>query len=98
MLQPGDITYCDNEYDLDLEYLPSCNVDLFDQPVLVFGDDQRDSVKESPSSNMTERHTLNVKGRLKENISFWEEIVASSWVSSILRDGYALLFISEPEL
>ena len=52
---------------------------------------------ESPSSNMTNEYTPNVKGRLKENIFFWEEIGASSWVLSILRDGYALPFISEPE-
>ena len=96
MLQPGDITYCDNEYDLDLEYLRSCNEDIFDQPDLV-GDDQRNSVMESPLSNMTKEHTPDVKGRLKEKISFWEEICASSWVLSISRDGYALPFISEPE-
>ena len=78
MLQPGDITYCDNEYDLDLEYLLSCHVDLFDQPDLVAGDDQRDSVMESPSSNTIKEHTPDVKGRLKENISFWEEIGAST--------------------
>ena len=46
---------------------------------------------------MTNEYTANVKGRLKENIFFWEEIGASSWVLSILRDGYALPFISEPE-
>ena len=43
---------------------------------------------EGPSSNMTKEHTPNVKGRLKESISFQEEIGASSWVVSILRDGY----------
>ena len=75
----------------------SCNVDLFHQHDLVVVDDQRDSVIESPSSNMTKEHTPNVKGRLKENISFWEEIGASSRVLSILRDSYALPIISEPE-
>ena len=40
---------------------------------------------ESPSNNMTKEHTPDVKGRLKENISFWKEIGASSWVLSILR-------------
>ena len=52
---------------------------------------------ESPSSSMTKEHMPNVKGRLKENISFWEEIGASSWVLSILTDGYALPSIFEPE-
>ena len=97
MLQPGDINYCDNEYDLDLEYLFSCNVEFFEQPGLAVCNDQRDSILESPSNSMTTEYTPNVKGRLKENISFWEEIGASSWVLSILRDGYALSFISEPE-
>ena len=46
---------------------------------------------------MTKEHTPNVKGRLKESISFWEEIGASSWVLSILKNGYALPFISEPD-
>ena len=38
-----------------------------------------------------------MKGRLNENIYFWEEIGASSWVLSFLMDGYALTFISKPE-
>ena len=97
MLQPGDINYCDNKYDLDLECLFSCNVKLFEQPDLAVGNDHRDSILESPSSNMTNEYTPNVKGRLKENISFLEKIGASRWVLSILRDGYALPFISEPE-
>ena len=97
MLQPGDINYCDNEHDLDLECLFSCNVELFEQPDLAVGNDQRDSILESPSSNMTNEYTPNMKGRLKENISFWEEIGASSWVLSILKDGYALPFISEAD-
>ena len=96
-LNPGDITFCDYEYDFDLEYLLSCNVDLFDQSDLVVGDDQRDSMTESPSSNMTKEHMLNGKSRLKESISFWEGIGASSWVLSILRDPYALPYSSEPE-
>ena len=58
---------------------------------------QRDSILESPSSSMTNAYTPDVKGRLKENVSFWEEIGASSSVISILREGYALPFISEPE-
>ena len=97
ILQPGDISYCNNEYDLDLEYLFSCNVEFFEQPGLAVCNDQRDSILESPSSSMTNEYTPNVKGRLKENISFWEEIGASSWLLSILRESYALPFISEPK-
>ena len=48
MLQPGDINYYDNEYGSGLECLFSCNLDLFDQPDLVVGDDQRDSIKKVP--------------------------------------------------
>ena len=49
------------------------------------------------AASHTNEYTPNVKGRLKENISFLEKIGASRWVLSILRDGYALPFISEPE-
>ena len=38
-----------------------------------------------------------VKGRLKENIVFWEKIKASSWVLRVIREGYALPFIETPE-
>ena len=39
----------------------------------------------------------NVKGRLKANVFLNEETGASNWVLKILREGYALLSISEPE-
>ena len=38
-----------------------------------------------------------VKGRLKENIVFWEKIKASSWVLRVIREGYALPFVETPE-
>ena len=38
-----------------------------------------------------------VKGRLKENIVFWEQIKASSWVLRVIREGYALPFVETPE-
>ena len=38
-----------------------------------------------------------VKGRLKENIVFWENIKASSWVLRVIREGYALPFVETPE-
>lgn len=41
--------------------------------------------------------TPGVKGRLKENINFWELIGASSWVLKVIRDGYALPFIDIPQ-
>ena len=38
-----------------------------------------------------------VKGRLKENIDFWKQIKASSWVLRVVREGYALPFVEPPE-
>ena len=40
---------------------------------------------------------VKVKGRLKANISFWEDIGASRWVLTIFREGYALPFVEQPE-
>jgi len=37
-----------------------------------------------------------VKGRLKENILFWESIGASEWVLDIIREGYKIPFVSTP--
>jgi hypothetical protein len=37
-----------------------------------------------------------VKGRLRANISFWENIGASNWVLGIIRNGYALPFVEQP--
>ncbi len=38
-----------------------------------------------------------VKGRLRENIDYWEKINASHWVLRILRDGYMIPFTRTPE-
>ena len=38
-----------------------------------------------------------VKGRLRENISFWQDIRASRWVLRVLQEGYSLPFISLPQ-
>ena len=38
-----------------------------------------------------------VKGRLKENISFWQNIGISRWVLHVLQEGYSLPFISLPQ-
>ena len=40
--------------------------------------------------------SIQVKGRLKENIAFWRDIGASKWVLSVIEDGYYLPFISLP--
>ena len=39
---------------------------------------------------------VNVKGRLKEQLSFWHKINANQWVALIIRDGYALPFVELP--
>ena len=38
-----------------------------------------------------------VKGRLRENISFWQNIGASRWVLRVFQEGYSLPFISLPQ-
>ena len=38
-----------------------------------------------------------VKGRLRECISFWENIGANRWVLEIIREGYCLPFVDLPE-
>ena len=38
-----------------------------------------------------------MKGRLRENISFWQNIGASRWVLRVLQEGYSLPFISLPQ-
>ena len=38
-----------------------------------------------------------VKGRLRENISFWQNTGASRWVLRVLQEGYSLPFISLPQ-
>ena len=37
------------------------------------------------------------KGRLAKNIKFWEDINVSPWVLRIIKEGYVLPFINEPE-
>ena len=37
-----------------------------------------------------------VKGRLRDHLSFWHGINANRWVTSIIRDGYALPFVELP--
>ena len=38
-----------------------------------------------------------MKGRLRENSSFWQNIGASRWVLRVLQEGYSLPFISLPQ-
>ena len=74
------------------------NVD--DEVVFNFSDTKGSQHTSNESADMhNNRHqgVPNVKGRLKANIHFWEEIGASNWVLRILREGYVLPFISEPE-
>ena len=41
--------------------------------------------------------TTVAKGRLRENISLWQNIGASRWVLHVLQEGYSLPFISLPQ-
>ena len=36
------------------------------------------------------------KGRLKKNVTFREQIRASSWILNILKEGYSLFFVELP--
>ena len=38
-----------------------------------------------------------VKGRLRENIAFWQNIGASNWLLRVIREGYCLPFVELPE-
>ena len=40
--------------------------------------------------------TILVKGRLRNNIQFWYDIGASSFILSIIRDGYKIPFERNP--
>ena len=63
------------------------NVDILDNEFELF--DPVYVAPKQPSSG--------VRGRLKENIVFWEQIKASSWVLRVIREGYALPFVEIPE-
>ena len=38
-----------------------------------------------------------VKGRLRENIAFWQSIGARDWLLQVIREGYCLPFVDLPE-
>lgn len=39
-----------------------------------------------------------VKGRLRGNIAFWQNISASNWLLRVIREGYCLPFVELPEV
>ena len=39
-----------------------------------------------------------VKGRLRENIAFWQNIGASNWLLSVICEGYCLPFVELPQV
>ena len=39
-----------------------------------------------------------VRGRLQENIAFWQNICASNWLLRVIREGYCLPFVELPEV
>lgn len=49
------------------------------------------------SVHMLDSHSpVVVKGRLGANLTFWENIGASRWVLEIIRNGYCLPFLEQP--
>ena len=47
--------------------------------------------------NDTQSWGINVKGNLKNNLSYWESIGANETVKSIIKEGYKIPFITTPE-
>ena len=73
-----------NECELDVKVQ---NVEDFEQYNLF---DEHISVSELNNSH------ANVKRRLKENVTFWQQIGTSPWILNILREGYSLPFLQLP--
>ena len=73
-----------NECELDVKVQ---NVEDFEQLNLF---DEHISVSELNNSH------ANVKRRVKENVTFWEQIGANPWILNILREGYFLPFVELP--
>ena len=48
--------------------------------------------------NIDQNSIVVVKGRLRQNIAFWESIGASSWLLKVLREGYCLPFVELPRI
>ena len=59
--------------------------------------DDSDCVNFVNVENLELNSCTKVKGRLRENISFWESIGANRWVLEIIREGYYLPFIDMPK-
>ena len=51
------------------------------------------TVASSPARDSTVEGPVCVKGRLRDHLCFWHRINANRWVTSIIRDGYALPFV-----
>ena len=74
----------ENECELEIKVQ---NIEDFEQSNLF---DEHISVSELNNNH------ANVKGRLKENVTFREQIGATSWMLNILKEGYSLLFVKLP--
>lgn len=81
--------------------LPSKECAVFD---FVVPDEDGGSVRTSVDcnvdcivDNIEHNSIVKVKGRLRENITFWESIGASRWLLKVLREGYCLPFVELPK-
>jgi hypothetical protein len=40
---------------------------------------------------------INVKGRLKKTVEFWEQIGTSKFISDVMKEGYKIMLLHKPE-
>ena len=60
--------------------------------------DTKGNVEDKLDSDLGPRpEATNVKGRLTERLAFWQHMGATDFILEIIRKGYALLFVKEPE-
>ena len=51
----------------------------------------------STNLSMQFQKPVTVKGRLKQNLKYWEDIGASDFIISTISEGYKIPFIDSPE-
>ena len=60
--------------------------------------DTKGNVEDKLDSDLGPRpEVTNVKGRFAERLAFWQHMGASDFILEIIRKGYALPFVKEPE-
>ena len=61
------------------------------------GEDRGSAIVDCDYIDMIDRNSIaRVKGRLRENIAFWQNIGASQWLIKVLCEGYCLPYVELP--